>query len=102
MRANARAQEQAGEPAGARAGDPPQRGRGALPLAVLAGTLSIALAGCSPIQPWVKPYQREHLADPIMAFDRHPASSAYLDHVYEVRQAARGGTGAAGGGCGCN
>jgi Domain of unknown function (DUF4266) len=63
---------------------------------------AIALSGCSPIQPWVKPYQREHLADPIMAFDRHPASSAYIAHVYDVRQAARGGTGASGGGCGCN
>ena len=24
------------------------------------------LAGCAPIQPWVKPYEREHFADPIM------------------------------------
>jgi hypothetical protein len=66
------------------------------------GALGGVLAGCSPIQPWVKPYEREHLADPIMAFDRHPASAAYLDHVYGVRNAARGGTGASGGGCGCN
>jgi len=74
-----------------------------LPLVAVAGSiLGAALAGCSPIQPWVKPYQREHLADPIMSFDRDPASSAYLDHVYGVRQAARGGTGAVGGGCGCN
>jgi Domain of unknown function (DUF4266) len=74
-----------------------------LPLALIAGSMiAVALAGCSPLQPWVKPYQREHLADPIMSFDRHPASSAYLDHIYSVRQAARGGTGAVGGGCGCN
>jgi hypothetical protein len=58
-------------------------------------------AGCS-VQPWVKPYEREHLADPIMAFDRAPVASSFMDHVYEVRNAARGGTGAAGGGCGCN
>jgi len=50
----------------------------------------------------VKPYERERLADPIMAFDRNPISSAYMDHVFEVRNAARGGNGAAGGGCGCN
>lgn len=68
----------------------------------LCPALCAALAGCSPIQPWVKPYQREHLADPIMSFDRNPAASAYMDHVYSVRQAARGGTGAVGGGCGCN
>jgi Domain of unknown function (DUF4266) len=60
------------------------------------------LAGCSPIQPWVKPYEREHLADPIMSFDRNPVSASYLDHVFEVREGAHGATGGVGGGCGCN
>jgi hypothetical protein len=60
------------------------------------------LSGCSPIEPWVKPYERERLADPIMAFDRNPISTAYLDHVFESREAARGASGSAGGGCGCN
>jgi hypothetical protein len=60
-----------------------------------------SLAGCA-VQPWVKPYEREHLADPIMSFDRDPVASAFLDHVYEVRNASRGATGSAGGGCGCN
>ena len=59
------------------------------------------LAGCS-IEPWVKPYDREHLADPIMSFDKDPVSSSYTHHVYEAREGARGGEGAAGGGCGCN
>ncbi|HTY93880.1 MAG TPA: DUF4266 domain-containing protein [Steroidobacteraceae bacterium] len=67
-----------------------------------ASCLLCQLCGCSPIEPWVKPYERERLADPIMAFDRNPVSSAYMDHVFEVRAAARGGNGAAGGGCGCN
>jgi len=67
-------------------------------LVLLAGSL----AACSPIEPWVKPYEREHLADPIMAFDRNPVASAFLDHVYESRNAARGANGAVGGGCGCN
>jgi hypothetical protein len=61
----------------------------------------MGLSACS-IQPWVKPYEREHLADPIMAFDRNPVSSAYLDHVFEAREGARGASGSAGGGCGCN
>jgi hypothetical protein len=61
----------------------------------------MSLSACS-IQPWVKPYEREHLADPIMAFDRNPVSSAYLDHVFEAREGARGASGSAGGGCGCN
>jgi hypothetical protein len=68
--------------------------------AVLLG--SLLAGGCSPIQPWVKPYEREHLADPIMSFDRNPISSGYMDHVFEVREGARGATGGVGGGCGCN
>jgi hypothetical protein len=63
--------------------------------------VGLALAGCT-IQPWVKPYEREHLADPIMSFDRNPIASGYLDHVFEVREGAHGATGSVGGGCGCN
>ncbi|HNP35659.1 MAG TPA: DUF4266 domain-containing protein [Woeseiaceae bacterium] len=61
-----------------------------------------ALGGCSNFEPWVKPYERDRLADPIMALDGDPVSSAYIQHVYEAREGARGGEGAAGGGCGCN
>jgi hypothetical protein len=61
----------------------------------------VALAGCGSIEPWVKPYEREHLADPIMSLDPNPVSSAYMDHVFEVREGARGATGGSGGGCGC-
>ena len=59
------------------------------------------LSACS-IEPWVKPYERDRLADPIMALDGDPVSTAYIQHVYEAREGARGGEGAAGGGCGCN
>jgi hypothetical protein len=62
----------------------------------------LAASGCAPLQPWVKPYEREHLADPIMAIDPDPISSSYMDHVFEVREGARGATGAGGGGCGCS
>ena len=58
-------------------------------------------AACS-IQPWVKPYERDRLADPIMTWDRDALSSMYVDHVHDSREGSRGGTGAAGGGCGCN
>ena len=68
-----------------------------LVLAVMAGT-----SACSNFEPWVKPYERDRLADPIMALDMDPVSSAYIMHVYEAREGARGGEGAAGGGCGCN
>lgn len=72
-------------------------GRILLTVLVLAG-----LSGCSSIEPWVKPYERDKLADPIMALDGDPVSTAYIQHVYEAREGARGGEGAAGGGCGCN
>ena len=65
-------------------------------------TLALALTGCGNIEPWVKPYERQALADPIMAFDPNPVSASYLDHVYEAREGARGAMGSAGGGCGCN
>ena len=58
---------------------------------------AVALTGCS-MEPWVKPYERDHLADSIMSFDRDPVSSSYTDHVYEARESARGATGSAGGG----
>ena len=67
-----------------------------LPLAAIG-----ALSACS-VEPWVKPYERDRLADPIMALDGDPVSTAYIQHVYEAREGARGGEGAAGGGCGCN
>ena len=64
--------------------------------------LMAGLSACSGIEPWVKPYERDRLADPIMLMDGDPVSSAYIQHVYEAREGARGGEGGAGGGCGCN
>ena len=68
---------------------------------LLALSAFYGLSACS-VEPWVKPYERDRLADPIMALDGDPVSSAYIKHVYEAREGARGGEGAAGGGCGCN
>jgi len=62
----------------------------------------LLLNGCSSIQPWVKPYERAHLADPIMSFSRDPVSDTFIGHVYMVREGARGAEGGHGGGCGCN
>jgi Domain of unknown function (DUF4266) len=62
---------------------------------------SLLLGACG-IQPWVKPYERDRLADPIMAWDRDAISAAYLDHIRESREGSHGATGGAGGGCGCN
>ncbi len=64
--------------------------------------LMAGLSACSGIEPWVKPYERDRLADPIMLMDADPVSSSYIQHVFEAREGARGGEGGAGGGCGCN
>lgn len=60
-----------------------------------------ALGACS-IEPWVKPYERANLADPIMSFSRDPVAATYDNHVHETREGARGAGSASGGGCGCN
>jgi hypothetical protein len=67
------------------------------PVALLA-----ALTGCSNVEPWVKPYERQNFADPVMAASRDPVAAAYLNHVFEAREGARGALGSHGGGCGCN
>lgn len=59
---------------------------------------AVLAAGCV----GVKPYEREMLADPLMSFARDPISDRYQQHVYEVREGARGAGVAQGGGCGCN
>ncbi len=69
---------------------------------VVAIALSLCVMACSPIKPWVKPYERQRIADEIMSLDRDPVATSYLHHVYDAREAARGGDGASGGGCGCN
>jgi hypothetical protein len=69
---------------------------------VFAGLLCFVLAGCGSLKPWVKPYQRGHLADPIMSMDDPEIAARYINHVYESREAGRGAEGSSGGGCGCN
>jgi hypothetical protein len=62
----------------------------------------LLLSACSSIEPWVQPYERAHLADPIMSFNRDPVANNYIHHVYDAREGARGASTASGGGCGCN
>jgi len=62
----------------------------------------LLLSGCTNIEPWVKPYERAHLADPVMQFNRNPVADAYFIHVTQSRESARGAEGGSGGGCGCN
>jgi hypothetical protein len=58
--------------------------------------------GCASIEPWVKPYERERLADPIMKLSGATLAERHREHVHVVREGARGATGVQGGGCGCN
>lgn len=61
------------------------------------------VSGCSStFEPWVKPYERDNLADPIMSMNRNPVSMSYANHAFKAREGARGAEGGAGGGCGCN
>ena len=69
---------------------------------VFAAVLATSLSACGNIEPWVKPYERQQLADPIMAANPNPVSASYMDHVFEAREGARGALGGGGGGCGCN
>lgn len=69
-----------------------------LPCLVL---LMLVLSGCAP-KPWVMPYERARLADPVMERERHPLSGGYVTHMHQSREGARGAETGGGGGCGCN
>jgi len=64
----------------------------------LALLVPLAFAGCTTTQPW----ERGTLADYTMRSDRDPLAATTSDHVYFSREAAAGGRGVGGGGCGCN
>lgn len=72
----------------------------ALALALVAGLLA---GGCGHSRSWlVKPHQRGHLADRIMRLDTDVLQKRADQHVLVYREGALGGSGTAGGGCGCN
>jgi len=64
---------------------------------------AFGLTGCTTEQAVrVKPWQRATLADATMNPDRDPLAVAMADHVFTSREAASGGRGVGGTGCGCN
>lgn len=69
--------------------------------AIGACLIAAVLVGCAS-EPWVQPFEREFLADPIMSFSRDPIADRYRQHVYDTRESGRGAGLATGGGCGCN
>lgn len=72
-----------------------RRGGGAL---VLLLALACAASACAT----VRPQDKEHLAEPSMAFTSGGASAAHEQHVLDNREGASGGGPTRAGGCGCN
>ena len=70
---------------------------------LLAMAAACAFSGCSTTQAVrVKPWERQYLADSAMDPNRDPLGTEMADHVYFSREAAQGGRGVGGAGCGCN
>ena len=68
-----------------------------LALAALLG-LAVLSAGCTAVKPW----ERDQLARPDMAWDPDPLDAAQTGHVYFSKEGSNGSASAGGGGCGCN
>jgi len=64
------------------------------------GILTLLLAGCADVR--VQPWERATLASYAMRTDRDPLAGAMAEHTYFSREAANGGKGVGGSGCGCN
>jgi hypothetical protein len=67
---------------------------------ILAGAMlaGLAVSGCAEVKPW----QRNILAKPAMQLDRDSMDTYVDEHIYFSKEAATGGRGIGGGGCGCN
>lgn len=70
---------------------------GGMVLAAVAVIIALG-TGCSTVEPW----QRRTLSDATMRGDRDPAGLLLAEHMWFSREAAAGGRGVGGGGCGCN
>ena len=69
-------------------------------LIILLLVLALASSGC--VFQSVKPWERDILAQDKMKLDPDPIESALDEHIYFSKEAASGGQGVGGGGCGCN
>jgi hypothetical protein len=67
-------------------------------MAVITIVAGMAAGGCAEVKPW----QRNILAQPEMQLQRDFMDTYVDDHIYFSKEAATGGRGIGGGGCGCN
>ena len=67
-------------------------------LALLIALAALSVSGCARVKPW----ERAHLADPIMQFDVNKEERAVREHFLGTREGSAGSFGVSGGGCGCN
>jgi hypothetical protein len=72
--------------------------------AVLMTMALASLAGCGTVQLMqpVQPWEKGTLARREMAFDSDRLEGKFDEHIYTSKEAASGGSGVGGGGCGCN
>lgn len=63
----------------------------------------INVSACSHLLPEdVQPWERGTLARDDMQLVSHPVQNGLDEHIYFSKEAASGGSGVGGGGCGCN
>lgn len=62
------------------------------------GSVASIFSGCETVEPW----EKGDLAQYSMLSDRDSLENTMSEHVYYTREAANGGNGVGGGGCGCN
>lgn len=62
--------------------------------------LGVVASGCATVRPW----EKGTLAQPAMnpSAPARVAAAEFTSHALDTREGSSGGTGAAGGGCGCN
>jgi hypothetical protein len=72
-----------------------------LPRYTVAALALAGLAGCGAVTP-VQPWQKGVLAKPEMTFEGDRLEAGFAEHIYSSKEAASGGSGVGGGGCGCN
>lgn len=70
-------------------------------VAMSGAALLSSIAACNSA-PTVQAWQKGYLARPDMAMEGNALEAKFADHIYFSKEAASGGAGVAGGGCGCN